>query len=93
MATKTKEEPEAPKETNVENAASTEQRPFAFNQKQLARAAAMSQKKKVTRQQAKDEERLYVEYKKQVILSKVQPKVGAMKSSEDNFPKRPKGKL
>jgi len=64
-----------------------------YNSKQMDRALQKIQTRKNARQKARDEEKCYVEYRKQQVLSSFQPTVGALRSGDDAFPKRRRGSM
>jgi hypothetical protein len=54
-----------------------------YNSKQMDRALLRVKERKNARQKAKDEEKCYVEYRKQQVLSSFRPTVGALRVGDD----------
>nr|CDP96800.1 Bm10076, isoform b [Brugia malayi] len=60
---------------------------------QASKALKAYKNRKKARQKAREEEACYVEYRKAEILAKFKPKVGALRSADEVFPKRRKGSM
>nr|CDP96799.1 Bm10076, isoform a [Brugia malayi] len=65
----------------------------AFTMEQASKALKAYKNRKKARQKAREEEACYVEYRKAEILAKFKPKVGALRSADEVFPKRRKGSM
>uniref|UniRef100_A0A1I7YXQ1 Serine/threonine-protein kinase n=2 Tax=Steinernema glaseri TaxID=37863 RepID=A0A1I7YXQ1_9BILA len=64
-----------------------------YTESQLDRTLQKLSDRKKARKKARDEEKQYVEFRKQEILAQFRPTVGALRSGDEAFPKRRRGTM